>query len=251
MTIQNLLHTPPATRDLLWNRWRSAPAVVVRCVVGLGGAVWVDKHKVIYYSHAQTPKLFSSRLQTWKDAFTRLRRTHKVEQSRSRTTNTPTIATTHAPSPLGKKRKLINTGLHQAGRPSAGTTAVVLLFKSVFFRVRMEAHPAIYQIITRTGHFCGLEIISEFFKKPRPDSNLLCALPPGARARHLMSLFVPDTFIGFCAASKLVVPDTCVRCVANPYPYPNFFRARCEVYPLRVPGIHESCKTQPATLYPK
>ena len=31
---------------------------VVRCVVGVGGAVWVDKHRVIHYSHT-VPKLSS------------------------------------------------------------------------------------------------------------------------------------------------------------------------------------------------
>ena len=35
----------------------STPAVV-RCVVGVGGAVWVDKHRVIHYSHT-APKLSS------------------------------------------------------------------------------------------------------------------------------------------------------------------------------------------------
>ena len=35
----------------------STPAVV-RCAVGVGGAVWVDKHRVIHYSHT-APKLSS------------------------------------------------------------------------------------------------------------------------------------------------------------------------------------------------
>ena len=72
-------------------QYDSSTPAVERCVVSVGGTVWVDKLRVIYYSR-QTPKLSSSRLQslTWKHAFTILHQPHTVEKSRSCTTNTPT-----------------------------------------------------------------------------------------------------------------------------------------------------------------